>query len=265
MNIFRFEMKQNFRSTLIWALALAAVCFFFMAIYPSYANNAEDVRLLLHDWSDSALAAFGLDLNTFFSLEGFYSFTFVYIALCGAVQAMNLGLSIISKEYRNKTADFLLTKPVSRQQILTGKLSAVFTLLVCTNLIYIAASFLAAQLFKIEDYDRLILLLMSMSLFFIQIVFAALGVLTALLFRSIKSVISVSLSVVFGFFIIYMLDAILKEEWVRYLTPFKYFDTGYIVQHASYDLPYVIAAVIVVIAAVAASTILYVKQDVHAV
>lgn len=265
MNIFRFEMKQYRQSTLIWTLALAVIGFFFMALFPSYANNADEVRLLLTEWSVPALEAFGLDLNTFFSIEGFYSFTFVYIALCGAVQAMNLGLSIISKEYRNKTADFLLTKPVSRQRVLTGKLLAVLALLFGTNIIYIAASIFAAQVFKIEDYNMTILLLVSMSLFYMQVVFAAIGVLTAVLFHNIKSVISVSLSVVFGFFIISMLDAVLKEDWVRYLTPFKYFETSYVLSHSAYDLSYVCTAVIVVILATAVSMFLYVKQDVHAV
>ena len=53
---------------------------------------------------------------------------------------MNLGIGIISKEVRDKTADFLLTKPVSRVTILVAKMMAAFTCIVLHERDFFAAN-----------------------------------------------------------------------------------------------------------------------------
>jgi len=198
------------------------------------------------------------------TLEGFYSFVFVYIVLCGAIQAMNLGVSIVSKEVRDKTADFLLTKPVSRVEILTSKLLAALAALVMTNIIYLAITVPMTLTVK-SAFSMKIFLMISATLFFVQLIFLALGVIVAVMARKIRSVISISLSTVFGFFIISMLGSVIGEKAIRYISPFKYFDLAYIVKHAAYETSFMIIELIFIIVAIAASYLVYVKKDIHAV
>ncbi|MGZ9587143.1 ABC transporter permease subunit [Paenibacillus marinisediminis] len=263
MNVFWFELKSYRSSILTWTLSLALITVAFMALFPAYASNEEVLRELLAGFPDAVLAMFALDLDTFFSIPGFYSFIFLYIALCGAIQAINMGISIISKENRHKTADFLLSKPAKRHQILTGKLFAVLAAIVFTNIVYLTTAIVSAKLMTTEAFSMKVFVLISLSLFFLQLVFAAFGVLIAVVFRKIKSVISVSLSVVFSFFIIAMLDSVLNKEAISYLTPFKFFDPNYIVANASYELPLVLYSIAVFAVAIAVSYILYIKQDVY--
>jgi ABC-2 type transport system permease protein len=108
-------------------------------------------------------------------------------------------------------------------------------------------------------------LMISITLLFVQIIFAALGIIVAVLAGKIRSVIAVSLSTVFGFFILNMFGSIIGEKAVRYITPFKFFDYGYIVKNTSYEAPYIIVGAIFVIAAIAASYLVYTKKDIHAV
>jgi ABC-2 type transport system permease protein len=81
----------------------------------------------------------------------------------------------------------------------------------------------------------------------------------------IRSVLSVSLGTVFGFFIINMFGSVIGEEALRYITPFKYFETGYIIKNGSYEVQFVILSLAFVIAATAASYIIYSRKDIHAV
>lgn len=265
MNVFRFEMKAYAKFTLTWTLALAVVCFLFLSLFTSYTANVEEATALLQGYSSGMLSAFGIDLNTFFGMVGFYSFLFIYIALCGGIQALHLGLAIISKEKRHKTSDFLLTKPITRQEVLTGKLLALYTSLLFTNIVYILVSIGAANLFSEKSFDTGTFTMMSLSLLFIQFVFAALGVLIGVVFNKIKSVTSISLSVVFAFFLIAMLQSMLHDHVFKYLTPFKYFDTSYIAQHGTFEFPLAIVAIVVFIASMVASYIIYIRKDVHTV
>ena len=122
MNIFLHELKAYRKSTIIWACSMSVVAVLFLVMYIGVSKDAEGFKAALQGYPEPIRKALGLSLEIATTMLGFYSFMFGYIILCGAIQAMNLGTSIVSKEVRDKTADFLMTKPVSRKQILTAKL-----------------------------------------------------------------------------------------------------------------------------------------------
>lgn len=264
MNIFLHELKSCFKSIIIWACSMAALAVMYILIFKGLGNDIAEFQSLMDSLPEVVKKLFSVYVASLSTLEGFYSFVFVYVALCGAIQAMNLGVSIISKEVREKTADFLLTKPVSRAAIMTSKIAAAFVSLVITNIIYLAVTLLATLTVK-TDFSVKSVILISITLLFIQLIFMALGVIVAVLAGKIRSVIAVSLSTVFGFFIVNMFGSIIGEETVRYITPFKYFDYGYIVKNNAYEMPYIIVGAAFVIAAVTASYLVYTRKDVHAV
>ncbi len=146
-----------------------------------------------------------------------------------------------------------------------GKSTTIRTLL---SLIYPtsgSAAILTMLALNTGDLDMKLFFMVSVTLFFLQLIFLAMGILLSAAVSKIKSVISVSVGTVFGFFILNMLDSILGEKVIRYLTPFKYFDTVYILKNASYETPYLIIGAVFVVAAVAASYAVYSRKDVHAV
>lgn len=265
MNMFLHELKAYRKSTIIWTCSLIGIIVLFLSMFPAFSREAETFKELLEGFPEPIRKAFGLSVESMSSILGFYSYTFLYITLCGAIQAMNLGTSIVSKEVREKTADFLLTKPVTRSQIMTSKLLAAFTSLVVTNVAYLAASSIMASIVKTEDYSFKIFFMISITLFFVQLIFLALGVIVSVLARKIKSVIPISLGTVFGFFIAGMLASTIGDEAVRYITPFKYFDTNYIIKNSGYEATFIIVEIVFIIAAITASYIVYCKKDIHAV
>jgi ABC-2 type transport system permease protein len=102
-------------------------------------------------------------------------------------------------------------------------------------------------------------------LLFIQLIFFAIGVVVSVLFNKIKSVLPVSLGIVFGFYFIGALIATGKNDGSRFISPFKYFDNSYIMKNSSYEAPYLIAGAVIVIVAIAASYFIYGRKDIHAV
>lgn len=265
MNMFLHELQAYRRSTLIWTLSLVALTVLFFSMFPSIAREAEEFKKLLEGFPEAVRKALGLAVENIGSILGFYTYVFLYISLCGAIQAMNLGTSIISKEVREKTADFLLAKPVTRTRVLTAKLLAALTSLIFTNIFYLAAATAMASLVQTQGYNIKIFLLISLTLFFLQLIFLALGIIVAVVVPKIRAVLAISLGTVFAFFIIGALASTTGDAALRYLTPFKYFDLTYIMQNAGYELSFVIIAIGLIVAAVTASYFIYAKKDIQAI
>jgi len=265
MNMYLHELKAYRKSTIIWTCSLVLLIVLFLSMFPSISNDAAKFKSALEGSSESLRKAIGLSLDSLFSLLGFYSYIFLYVMLFGSIQAMNLGTSIISKEVREKTADFLLTKPVTRRNIMTAKLLAVLTSIVITDVIFIVASTLMANVVKTEVFSLKIFLMISITLFFVQLMFISLGILVSVVFPKIKSVLPISLSVVFGFFMLGMVSSVIGDNASRYLIPFKYYDTAYIIKNSSYEVSFIIIEILFVIGAIFASYLIYEKKDIHAV
>lgn len=266
MNIYLHELKLQRKSAVIWTSALVALAALYLSIYPGIAKDAEDFKKLLGGYSPTVRAMLGINLDTIASLLGFYSMVFSFIMLCGAIQAMNLGVSILSKEMRERTADFLLVKPVSRSTIVTAKLLSALSTIVATNVIFYAVTFLIANAVKTSDFSNKLFFMINLTLFFLQLIFLAIGVAVSVFFKKLKSVLPISLGTVFGF---YMIGALLaagnNDEAVRYISPFRYFDTAYIIQHASYETAYIITGAAIAVAAVIVTYFVYSRKDIHAV
>lgn len=264
MNVFLHELKAYRKSVIIWACSITALAVMYMLIYKGLGNDLEQFKVFMNNLPDVMKKALNIYIGSVTTLVGFYSFVFTFVVLCGAIQAMNIGTAIVSKEVRDKTADFLMTKPVSRTGILSSKILAAFSCLVITNIIYLGLTIPAGAAIS-SDFDIKLYLILSATLFFVQLMFMALGIIVSAIAGKIRSVISISLSTVFGFYIIGSLGSVIGEANVRYVSPFRYFDAPYIIQNAAYEASFVIVGAIFVIAAIAASFAVYLKKDVHSV
>ena len=265
MNMYMHELKTYSKITLLWTMTLVLCVALFMSIYPAFTKDVATFQAMLEGVPESVRQAIGLEIDQFFSLVGFYSYILLYIKLFGAIQAMNLGLSIISKEVRDKTADFLLTKPVSRVAILVSKMMAAITCIVFTNVIFIVATQVILSSVATEPFHMPTLLLLSLTLFLLQLVFLCIGFLVAVVVQKIKSVLSVSLGIVFMFFLISLFGSATGDGFLRYFTPFQYVEPAYILKNDSYEWGFLLLGSIIVITSVVVSYVVYTKKDIPSV
>ena len=246
-------------------LALSAGAIVFLMMFPAFTKDVAASQKVLSNLPLAVREALGISLKNFFTIYGFFAYLFGFLCLAGAVQGMNLGVSALSKEQSGKTVDFLLTKPVSRMRVITSKLLAALTSLVIVNIVFSFIATVDAKLVSTDSFDAKIFLMISITMFFIQLFFLVLGTFFSVIIPRIKSVISVSLPTVFIFFIIGTLGAIIGNENVRYLTPFKFYDPTYIINHGAYEMRFVIVEVLFIIVTILASYIIYINKDIRAV
>ena len=266
MNMYLHEIKSLRKSTIVWTCSIIALAAIFLSVYPSMAKDAGDFKELLGGYPPAIRAMLGINLDYITSILGFYSMIFSFIVLCGGIQGMISGASVLSKESRERTADFLLVKPVSRSAIVSAKLMAAFTMIVATDIVFFASLLIMVDLVKPVDYDMNRFFMINLTLLFIQIIFLAIGVFASVFFNKLKSVLPISLGVVFGFYLIGALIATGKsDDAARFISPFKYFDAAYIIENAGYEVPYLITGAVVTALTVLASYIIYIRKDIHAV
>jgi ABC-2 type transport system permease protein len=265
MNMYWHELKAYRKSTIIWILSVTALIVLFLSFYPSFSQDTEEFKKLLENYPQEIIKAFGISIDSFFSILGLFSYIYTYVVLCSSIQAMNLGTSILSKEVREKTADFLLAKPVSRTQIVTAKLFAALTAFIFSNIIYIVAASMMAFVVVEGSFNYKAYFLIALTSFLVGMMFLVLGILVSVVLPKIKSVLPISLSTVFGFFILSLFSSVIDGEVIRYFIPFKYFDTAYIMEHSSYETIFLVIEIVFIILAVVASYIIYLKKDINAV
>lgn len=261
--IYRYEIRQRWSSVGIWAGSLAGLLLMYMAFFPSFSADIAAMNQLLENFPPELKAAFGMNALDLGTLEGYFGLCFVFCQLCLAIQAANYGLSLVSVEEAELTADFLLTRPLSRPTILSSKLLAALTSLLVTDVLFWAVSLASIAMFKGDaQYEpRAIALLLGSAVIF-QLIFFSVGLLLSLLVRRMRSVTPWSLGLAFGTYVISAFSGILGDVKLEYLSPFKHFDPGKIIRDLQYDMPLVLLDVVLVIVAIGASYWLYQKRDI---
>lgn len=265
MTVFRFEFRQAIRSTLAWCLGLTLIVLIFMFFYPVYANDIETMKPLFEKLPEIVLKSLGVNIETLFTALGFYTFILLYIQLITSIQAIMLGLGIVGKEVRLKMSDFILTKPMDRSKILIQKSLAVFAHIGITWTYLTVISYVMLQVVKTEALNNEAFALFVLSTLLLQILFAGLGIVIAVSIRKLKSVVGVAMSVVFSLFVMNLMQAILDEAWLRYLSPFQWFDKTYIFYNTSYEWPMLAMWALVSIGSLAGAYVVFTRKDIHAV
>lgn len=265
-NIYKHEFRARLRSVIIWSLAVTALLVFYFSFFSVFADQAALINEMLTRFPPEMRAAFGMDKMDLSTVLGFYSFIFLLVQLCLAIQAGNYGFGLVSIEESELTADFLLSKPVSRVQVLTSKLLAALTSLTLTNLVVWVSSFAAITLFRGEhEYEPRTLLLLLFSIVIFQLFFLSVGVAVSLLVKRVRSVTPYALGLGFGAYVLSAFSGILGEVSLELLTPFKHLDAASIVKQGAYDMPLVLLNITVTLVSLAVSYWLYIRRDIPAV
>ncbi len=264
MNVFLRELKAYRRSTLIWGASLSAIVIVFMSLYPAFASDLAGVQKVFAGLPAAVRTGLNLNISSFASVNGFYGYLLTFVVLAAAIQAMNIGTGIISKEVAGKTADFLLSKPLPRSRVMSAKLLAALVSLVITDVIFWVVAYVGALVVSKGPFETATFFLMSATVLLVQLMFAALGALFAVSLPKIKSVIAVSLPTVFAFFIVGTIGDILDNNTLRYISLFRFYDTNYIIKNARLDGTFLVAEAVLIVIVVAVTYAIYVKKDVRA-
>ena len=238
MTILKHEMRQNRNTLLIWTAAigfLLAVCIF---LFPEMESEMEEVSDAFSSMG-SFSQAFGMDQVSFGTLLGFYSIECGNIlGLGGALFAALCAVSMLSKEEKDHTGEFLLTHPVTRRRIVTEKLLAIVFQLFLLNIIVLFLS-LASVVWIGEEIPWKELLLLHLAYFLLQLEIGGICFGISAFLRRGSLGIGLGIAVILYFFNI-IANISEAAEFLKYITPFGYAEGTDIVTNVSLDMHLVI-------------------------
>ncbi|MEI6132837.1 MAG: ABC transporter permease subunit [Bacillota bacterium] len=265
MNMLLHELKVYRKTLIIWTLTISGIMIMYISFFPAFSQNIDAAKQLITNIPPIAKLMLGLQLESFKNINSYYSFVFSIVQIFAGIQALNLGLSLISKEFRWKTVDFLFSRPVSRISIMTSKLTAALISITITNVFVTLVSLAMIRLTITSEYNLFSIFLISLTMFFIQLVFVSLGVAITVFFTKIKVVVLLSVGIVMGMFALNMLDKATGNAAIWYLIPFRFFDLTQINTNKSFEPISLIWTFVVIICLIVFSYIFYKRKDIHTV
>lgn len=261
MTLIRHELRQGRLSLLIWTCAigfLLAVCVF---LFPEMKGQMESVSDVFSSMG-SFTAAFGMDRLNFGTLVGFYAVECGNIlGLGGAFYAALCAVGALSKEEKDRTAEFLLTHPVSRSRIVTGKLTAVFLQITVLNLIvYALAAGSIAAVGEAVPWKELNLL--HLAYFLLQLELAGVCFGLSAFLRKGGAGLGLGIAAM-AYFLNLVANIADKAAFLKYITPFGYCEGADIVADGSLDGAKITLGLAAGAAGIAAAYLKYLKKDIR--
>ena len=260
MTIFLHELKRNRLSLIIWSLAIAYMLGISVIIYPQMALQMEEVGDMMANMG-SFSEAFGMDQLNFGEFLGYFGIECGNtLGLGGAMFAAIAGVSMLAKEEKEHTADFLLSHPVSRTRIITEKFACVLAEIVVLNLTVIAMTSGAILLIG-EQPSIKVMFLMFFAYFALQLEIGAITFgISAFLKRG---GLAIGLGLTFGFYFLNIMANLTdKLEFLKFITPFGYADGSSIVPNTSIEWKYLAVGMVFTVIGIGAAYLKYTKKDI---
>ena len=260
MILFRHEMKRGRLAFLIWTLGIASMIIVCMVLYPEMKQQMDEVTEMFSNMGGFT-AAFGMDQVNFGEVMGFYAVECGNIlGLGGAFYAALLGIMALSKEEKEHTAEFLLTHPVSRLQIVVEKWLACIVQLLLMNGIIVAisvASFTAIG----EDMEGKAFVILHLAFLVMQLEIMSVCFGISAFIRGSGMGAGIGLATVL-YFLNIIRNISEKAEGLKYVTPFAYADASDIVADVAVDEKLLMLGVLYGVIGILAALIYYRKKDI---
>ncbi len=257
------EIKANTRSLLIWGAIVILFIFMGLAEFSGYAGNPEMLEIL-DSMPPALLTALNMNVFNLTTITGFYGVMFAYFALLATISAAMWGSDIISKEERDKTVEFALTLPITRSKLVTGKILAAVVNCIALLIIMWVASLVGAAQYQPDSKFYEFLFLLMQVLFIMQMVFLAVGIFLGCALKQHRRAGSIAVSLLLGTYFLSVISGLSENlEFLRYLTPFKYFDPGLLLRESRIDINYVWLSLVIIIVCIAGGYYTYARRDLY--
>ena len=261
MTLVKHELRQGKASFWIWTAsigALLAICIF---LFPEMKGQTEGVSDVFASMG-SFTAAFGMDRLSFGTLIGFYAIECGNVlGLGGAFFAALCAAGMLTKEEKDKTAEYLLTHPVSRVRVITEKLAAVALQITAMNaLVYALAVGSIAAVGEEIPWKEISLMHLAYYLLQLELAGICFGISAFLRKGSVGVGLGIAIMMYFLNLIANIADV---ASFLKYITPFGYCEAADIVSSGSLDAGMVAIGVAMALAGIAAAYLKYTKKDIH--
>lgn len=255
MIIFFHELKRNKISLIIWTAVLSFMLGVCILIFPELEKQMGAMNDLFEGMGEFGAA---------FQIESFLSYFAIecseVLGIGGAIFASITAINILSKEQKDRTAEFLLSLPIQRKRVVGEKLAFVYTQIFIHNLIVCLIN--TACIFVIgQKADILPVLLIFAAYFILEIEIASISFFLSALLKG--NGIGLGLGVPLLFYFLYIIANITeKTKFLSYLTPFSYTNAQEIANTNQLEIKYILIGMAVSLICILLAFRKYQKKDI---
>lgn len=260
MTILKHEMRQGRNSLIIWTAVTAFMLGVCILIYPEMSKQMDGISKAFANMGGFS-AAFGMDKINFGEFIGFFGVECGNVlGLGGAFFAALTGISTLSKEEREHTAEFLLTHPVSRQSVVVQKLISVVVQIVILNAAVVCVTALSTMMIGEKPEVKPLALMFAAYL--------AMQFETAAICFGISAFIGrgglgLGLGLAAAFYFLNIIANLTESaEFLKYITPFGYTDSADIIGSGSVEIKYLAVGIVFMITGIGAAFWEYGRKDI---
>lgn len=226
-NLYNKELKRSAPGLILWIVIITALIVITMSVYRTFLVNQSKITAMLSIIPKGALQFKGIsNFNDLLSVLGFYAANnVIYMLVLGSIFSIVLSSGIIIKEEYNRTAEFLLARPVTRSEIFMSKLSVVVSNVFLLNLVTSLAGFICIEIVKTGPFSIKAFLILTLYTFLLNLMFSSIGIFISMLTRRPKPITFQSIGVVLIFYFIYTISKISEGiSYLGFISPFRYVD-----------------------------------------
>lgn len=261
--IFFKELKRTRKSLLIWCFLIGLLAGFGMAEYPFIADHLKTIGPLFKSIPELVQIMFGIHNVDFSTSLGYFVCMYFWCTLLTFPHAAYLGGSIVSKEQRDKTSEYLYTKPFPRDTVVLAKVLAAVVNLAAVAAVTAVVSAAAMRMIGAGGHTLNAVAVSLVGMFLTQMVLMALGLLCSGLFRSYNRAVQAAMLVLIASYASgIVIESIGTADALDFLSPIRFFPVQQSVS-AGLRAPYLLLAAAVVAVAVILAVRLYRKKDLY--
>jgi len=226
-SIFLRELRSNVTGLIVWTVIITFLITATMSLYSIFLENNVKILAMISILPEGALQFKGVsNVNDLFSVLGFYSANnVIYMLVLGSIYSIVLSSNILLKEEYGRTAEFLLSWPVTRRQVFFSKLSVVIVNILVINIVTTIAGYISLETCKKEPFSVDAFIIMSLYTLLLHLFFAALGLFMSVLVRKPRPITTLGVALVMVLYFIFTISNITPDlSWAGYISPYKFID-----------------------------------------
>ena len=228
-NLFNMEIRRNAFSLMIWMIVITLLISVTMSVYRTFADNQSKILGMVSLIPKGALQFKGIsNFSDLLSVLGFYAANnVIYMMVLGSIFSIVLSSNILLKEEYNKTAEYLLTRPITRSEVFFSKVILLYLNIFLLNLVTSTAGFLCMELVKRNPFSISAFMVLCFYTFILNVLFGAIGLFLSTLVKRGKPITTQVIGLVLIFYFVFTISKITEGAAdLGYLSPFRFADVN---------------------------------------
>lgn len=259
--IFLKECKRTRRSLFLWSLIIGILAVFGMLEYPIISGYINTLMPILQSIPKLVQIMFGVYQVDLTTPIGYYICMYFWCGLIVFTHSVYIGATIIAKDERDKTSEYIFSKPYKRDSVVMAKVLAAAVNALVVAVVTGSVSALAMIPINMSSVIYLKVAAATLGMFLTQLVMVALGLLCSALFKKYKFGLLAAIGVlVASYTVAVIIEYAGNINYLNFLSPLCYFNVQYVVNNGI-SLPYLAIAAAVIVVSLYFTFSIYRKRD----